>query len=242
MPISYADPAVAAFVVIPLLLLTLFGYGAYRVAGSRIAIIATVVAVLWMTATWMIAATGALRAFERRPPPFLLLPVAIVALAFYLAFSPLGRQLATGIPLYALIAVQAFRFPLEIAMHGLMERGIMPIQMSYSGRNFDILTGLTAIALSIALPIAAKRGLATKPLVLIWNILGLLLLLNIVSIAILSTPMFRYFGDDRLNVFVTYPPFVWLPSVMVLAALASHLLIFRALKSQRPHTPRPHHQ
>jgi hypothetical protein len=26
-----------------------------------------------------------------------------------------------------------------------------------------------------------------------------------------------------------YPPFVWLPAVMVLAALAGHLLIFRAL-------------
>ena len=27
--------------------------------------------------------------------------------------------------------------------------------------------------------------------------------------------------------FVTYTPFVWLPAVMVLAALAGHLLIFR---------------
>jgi hypothetical protein len=28
---------------------------------------------------------------------------------------------------------------------------------------------------------------------------------------------------------VTYPPFVWLPAVLVLAALAGHLVIFRAL-------------
>ncbi len=238
MPISYSDPAVAAFVIIPLVLLALFGYGAYRIAGALIATIATVVAVLWMTATWMIAASGALRAFERRPPPFILLPVAIVALAFYLAFGPLGRKLSTGVPLYALIAVQAFRFPLELAMHGLMERGLMPIQMSYSGRNFDILTGLTAIALAIAV----RLGIATKPLILAWNILGLTLLLNVVIVAILSTPMFRYFGNDRLNVFITYPPFVWLPAVMVLAALAGHLLIFRALKSQRTHTPRAHYQ
>jgi hypothetical protein len=225
MPISCADPAVAAFVVIPLFLLALFGYGAYRAAGSRNAIVATVVAVLWMTATSMVAGSGVLRAFEQSPPPFLLFLLGIVVLALTLVLSPLGRQLSKGIPLYALIAVQAFRFPLELAMHGLMERGIMPIQMSYSGSNFDILTGITAIALAVI----AKRGLATKTLLHIWNILGLLLLLNIVSIAILSTPRFRYFGDDRLNVFVTYPPFVWLPAVMVLAALAGHLLIFRAL-------------
>jgi heme exporter protein D len=32
---------------------------------------------------------------------------------------------------------------------------------------------------------------------------------------------------------VTYPPFVWLPAVMVLAALAGHLLIFRALSHRK---------
>jgi len=32
---------------------------------------------------------------------------------------------------------------------------------------------------------------------------------------------------------VMYPPFVWLPAVMVLAALAGHLLIFRAVESSR---------
>ena len=66
-------------------------------------------------------------------------------------------------------------------------------------------------------------------MVLAWNILGLLLVLNVVTVGILSTPRFRLFGDDRLNVFVTYPPFVWLPAVMVLAALAGHLIVFRAL-------------
>ena len=30
--------------------------------------------------------------------------------------------------------------------------------------------------------------------------------------------------------FVTYTPFVWLPAVMVVAALAGHLVIFRALR------------
>jgi hypothetical protein len=34
-------------------------------------------------------------------------------------------------------------------------------------------------------------------------------------------------------VWVTYPPYVWLPAVMVLAALAGHLLIFRALARER---------
>ena len=110
-------------------------------------------------------------------------------------------------------------------MHEMYERGVMPVQMSYSGRNFDIITGVSAFV--VAGLVAGGR--AGRWVIVAWNVLGLLLLLNVVTIAILSTPLFRYFGDDRLNVWVTYPPFVWLPAVMVLAALAGHLLVFRAI-------------
>jgi len=50
-------------------------------------------------------------------------------------------------------------------------------------------------------------------------------------VAVISTPLFRWFGDDKLNTWVTYPPFVWLPAVMVTAALIGHLLVFRWLAS-----------
>jgi hypothetical protein len=76
-------------------------------------------------------------------------------------------------------------------------------------------------------------GHAGVRLVRLWNVLGLLLLINIVTVAILATPRIRYFGDDHLNTWVTYTPFVWLPAVMVLAALAGHLIIFRARRVRR---------
>jgi hypothetical protein len=125
------------------------------------------------------------------------------------------------------VAAQSFRLPLELAMHAMYERGIMPLEMSYSGRNFDIVTGASAII--VALLVAAGRG--GRRLVLSWNVLGLVLLGNVVTVAILGTPAIRYFGDDHLNVWVTYAPFVWLPAIMVLAALAGHLVIFRALRA-----------
>jgi hypothetical protein len=61
-------------------------------------------------------------------------------------------------------------------------------------------------------------------------VLGLGLLVNVVTTAIMSTPLIRYFGDEHVVTFVTYTPFVWLPAVMVAAALAGHLVIFRALR------------
>ena len=70
-----------------------------------------------------------------------------------------------------------------------------------------------------------------------WNVLGLALLANIVGIAIASTPLFRAFGDDRLNTFVAYPPFVWLPAVLVTGALMGHILVWRKLAQRDAKMP-----
>ena len=229
------SPAVLAFIVIPLALLAAFGYGtatAWRRAGAskaaarRAALVALLAATAWMALTWTAAARGWLLDFHSTPPPFAWLVLGILGLAIAVAFSPVGRRLATHLPLWALVGVHGFRWPLEVAMHRLAERGIMPEQMSYTGRNFDVVTGVTAVIVAALV----WSGRAGRRLVIAWNIVGLGLLLNIVTIAILSTPRFAWFGPDRLNVFVMYPPFVWLPAVMVVAALAGHLIVFRAVK------------
>jgi hypothetical protein len=234
---ALTDAAVLPFIVLPLLLLALFLWGV-AAAGRRrgepagirrlTLLIAASVAIAWMAITWMLAATGQFRRWDATPPPFLLLVVAIVILAIRMSTGSFGARLASGLPLWTLVAVQSFRFPLETAMHALYERGIMPPQMTYTGRNFDIVTGITALVVALIV-----RRHPNRALVAAWNVMGLALLLNVVVVAILSTPAFARFGPDRLNVFVTYPPFVWLPAVMVLAALAGHLLIFRALSATR---------
>lgn len=230
---SWADPAVLTFIAIPVgLVLALLWYVdlAWRrldepAEGRRWALAVTAgTAAVWMGVTWMAADSGVLRGWDLVPPPLVVFVAGIVGLAVAIAFSGYGNRLITGVPIPLLIALQGFRLPLEVAMHEMYERGVMPVQMSYSGRNFDILTGISAFV--VAWLVASGRG--GRRLILVWNSLGFILLFNIVTIAILSTPLFRYFGDDRLNVWITYPPFVWLPAVMVLAALAGHLLIFRA--------------
>lgn len=229
---SPASPTDAAFVVIPLLLVGLLLWGtavAYRGDSARgTVLLIGAFAAAWMTATWLGASTGVFRLWDATPPPFAFLVIAIAALACLLAFSPLGTRLITAVPLWVLILVQSFRLPLELAMHARYEQGIMPVQMSYSGRNFDIVTGLTALAVAAIVRHRKGRGVA-----LAWNVMGLVLVLNVVTVGILSTPRFAYFGSDRLNVWITYPPYVWLPAVMVLAAIAGHLLIFRSLRLER---------
>ena len=232
------DVAVLAFVVMPVLLATGLAWGvaaASRRLGEdtamrrRAVLITAVGAAAWMGGTWLAAASGVLRQWQTTPPPFMILVAGIVALAVTIAFTTYGRRLTMGLPLWTLVAVQGFRLPLELAMHEMYERGVMPVQMSYEGLNYDIVTGTTAII--VAALTRARRG--GRALIAAWNVLGLVLLLNIVMVAILSTPRFAYYGTDRLNEWVADPPYVWLPAVLVLAALAGHLLVFRALRVVR---------
>jgi hypothetical protein len=226
------------FTSLPIALLLIVAV-AVRVAGvrrgeaaarARAAVILTlVVGAAWMAISALAAASGILRQWNATPPPLVGLVIGIVTLASLSAFTSYGRRLVEGLALAELIAFQAFRLPLELLMHRALVEGVMPEVMSYTGRNFDILTGLTAAVLA---PLVAS-GRAGRGIVLAWNLAGFVLLLNIVVVSILATPRFGYFGADQFNVWVTYPPFVWLPAVMVLVALGGHLLIFRAL-STRP--------
>lgn len=240
--LALTDPAVLPFVVIPIVLVLLLLWGvaaASRRLGEpapvrqRVLLWTAVIAAAWLAVTWLVAARGTLRLWNATPPPIAVLFVAILVLAARIAFGSFGRRLIDGLPIWTLVAVQSFRFPLETAMHALYEQGVMPAQMSYSGRNFDIVTGITALIVALMV----RRGHGGRVLVAAWNVMGFALLLNIVSIALASTPRFRYFGDDQLNTFVTYPPYVWLPAVMVLAAVAGHLLVFRALGTREPVRP-----
>jgi hypothetical protein len=189
------------------------------------------VAAAWMALWALVARSGALLDFERRPPPMMLMMLASIVAALALGLSPLGARLARGLPLAALVGFQAFRLPLELLMDRAARAGAMPVQMSFEGYNFDIVTG--ASALVVAGLIAAGR--APRALVVAWNILGIALLANIGVIAVASTPLFHAFGTapQDLNTWVATAPFVWLPTVLVACALAGHLFLTRRLLMDR---------
>jgi hypothetical protein len=72
----------------------------------------------------------------------------------------------------------------------------LPIQMSLEGRNFDVLTGI--LALPIGYLLIRKKTYSPK-IIIVFNVVGLLLLLNILIIAVLSMPTsFQYFANHPL--------------------------------------------
>ena len=230
---SPAPSAVSVgFVVLPVVVGLLAAAGYARAAGEgdrwRRFVVAAGVVAAWMALTAAVARSGVLLQFSRRPPPLMLLLLATAVASLAVSLSPVGSRLARGVPLAALIALQGFRLPLELLMHRAAQDGVMPVQMSFSGYNFDIVSGTTALL--VAGLVAAGR--APRWLVVAWNALGFALVLVIIAIAVASTPLFHAFGTapERLNTFVGRWPFVWLPTVLVVAAVAGHIVIARKLR------------
>jgi hypothetical protein len=177
-----------------------------------------------MGGSLLLALDAGLAKFDAAVAPFLPLTAACIALWVVIAASRVGRAVA-ALPIAALIAFHAFRLPLELMMHAAASAGVMPRQMSYSGWNFDIVTGITALLVA---PLAAFGGV-TRSALLAWNALGSALLLVIVIVAVVSSPPLLAFGADRANTWVAYAPFVWLPTVLVPAAAAGHVVLWRRL-------------
>ncbi|MGB8224210.1 MAG: hypothetical protein WCF10_16590 [Polyangiales bacterium] len=194
--------------------------------GSQRSVFYAFVAVgCWMAFTAALAQNGVLSDFDRRPPLLPILVAVSFGLAVAIAFSRFGTRVMDGISLAWLIGFQGFRLPLELLMQRAAEEGVMPIQMSFSGQNLDIISGATALLIAWLI----SRGLATKRTPWLWNILGSALLINVLVVAILSLPMFARWGPEQLNIWVSHAPFVWLPTLLVPFALIAHLLLWRKL-------------
>jgi hypothetical protein len=224
-------PIAFALLAVVVQFLFLIGvYWAYREKANVALVFLTtlVISAAWMMGTFIAAAKGKL-SFESRPPTMLFVFAGVFILALGAGFSRFGKQLAVGLPLAVLVGFQAFRFPLELLLHQAYRDGLMPVQMSYSGRNFDIVTGISAAALGLVL---WKRAIP-QWVVQAWNVMGILLLANILTIAVLSTPLpIRRFFQEPANVWIKDAPYVWLPAVFVLLAIMGHVVIARKLASR----------
>jgi hypothetical protein len=165
------------------------------------------------------------------PPRFLLLVVPPLLGIIALLVLPAGRRLIDQFDPKWLTWLNTVRLPAEITLLWLFLYKQVPQLMTFEGRNFDILSGLSA-------PFIAWFGYHKQKLgrvvLLGWNIICLGLLLNIVINAVLSAPFpFQQFAFDQPNVAVLYFPFVWLPGFIVPAVLLSHLVNIRLLRKSQ---------
>jgi small-conductance mechanosensitive channel len=168
-----------------------------------------------------LAASGFYLVTNGLPPRFIFAPVP-TTLILILLFAFNKKRFAGSLSLRLLTLLHVVRIPVEFVLFLLYKEGMIPQLMTFEGRNFDILSGLTA---PVIVWLAFRNGKTNRVLLIVWNFIALGLLINIVTNAILSLPTsFQQFAFDQPNRAVLYFPFIWLPAIIVPIVFVSHVL------------------
>ncbi len=182
---------------------------------------------IWLILQSSLAQKGFYQDTFAKPPRFLLaigIPFLVIIGLFV---TQKGKKLIDSLSLKMLTYLHIVRIPVEIVLFLLFLDKQIPQLMTFEGRNFDILAGISAPIMAY---LVFEKQLLSKKILLIWNFIGLALLLNIVVNAILSAPTpLQQFAFEQPNVAILKFPIVWLPSFIVPVVLLSHLVAIRRL-------------
>jgi hypothetical protein len=194
---------------------------------------ALIVIGVWVILQTVLGLSGFYRAAEAVPPrlPLLILPPIIYILILF--NTEKGRAFIDTLNLKWLTILHVVRIPVELVLFWLSVHKLVPELMTFQGRNFDILSGISA-------PFVWYFGFVNpklnKTVLLVWNFVCLGLVLNIMFSAVFSAPTkFQLFGFEQPNRAFGFFPFLLLPAFVVQVVLLSHLAAIRQLAS--PQTP-----
>jgi hypothetical protein len=197
---------------------------------TRKSVAALIVMSIWLIIQGIISLAGFYTDTAAEPPHFpalILPPVIFIGLLF---ISRRGRLWIDSCNNREIYLVHLVRIPVELVLYFLFLNKTVPELMTFSGSNFDILSGITA---PVIYYFGVVKQQLPKALMLLWNLVCIALLSNIVYHAILSAPLpFQKFGFEQPNIAVLYFPFTWLPAFIVPFVLFAHLAAIRNLISR----------
>ncbi|MEC5142422.1 hypothetical protein [Chitinophaga sp. 212800010-3] len=161
------------------------------------------------------------------PPRFLLLTLPPLLFLLISLIIPVGRRFIDNLNIRTLTVLHTVRIPVEIVLYWLFLNKAIPGEMTFEGRNFDILSGLSA---PLVWYVGFVKGRLNKPLLLIWNLICLGLLMNIVMIVMLSVvTKLVPLAPEQPKIAFVYFPFLLLPSCLVPLVLYAHVAAIRRL-------------
>lgn len=189
-----------------------------RTAGAAIGV------VLWLGLAASLVASGWVEAVPGRLPMF---GAGIMLVSVLLGCSRLGKWLALAVSVPWLLAFQGFRLPLELVLHSWANQGVIPETMTWTGQNWDVLSGLAALVLA---PFSRR----SHAVAWIGNIIGFVLLLNVGRVAVFSAPVPFGWHDVQPKLLLPFHlPYALILPVCVGGALIGHLVLTRALLQEK---------
>ncbi len=175
---------------------------------------------VWLGLLGAVVASGKMTSLPMNGLPFFFGSILLVSVG--LGLSPVGARLATGVPLAALVGFQAFRLPLELVLHEWAAQGTIPGTMTWTGQNWDIVSGIVAL---VCAPLAGRYPVAAR----FANIVGFALLLNVMRVAIMSSPFPFGWGQQPPLLLALHLPYALIGPVCVGGALLGHVVLTRRL-------------
>jgi hypothetical protein len=209
------------FVILSILVVGIVVIGIHHTSGPAVGRKALVLTLSWLTLTGVLGWTELLDTWA--PPPMGVLLMAGLVFLAWAARQPWTMRLGE-LPLRLLVGFQAFRILVELLLHEAVAKGIANPTMTWTGTNFDMIPGVTALLLVPFVDRINPRVLQG------WNLTMAGVLVVTVVTGILAAPSpFRQIMGDPPNVFIAGFPGVWLPTILVLVAWLGHIVLFRRL-------------
>lgn len=161
------------------------------------------------------------------PPRVLLVLLPASLLIIYGLLAKQNKWVGTKRNVLTNTLSHVIRIPVEIVLYHLFIHKMVPELMTFEGRNFDILVGISALLISLFI---YTKKITTKGLI-IWNLIGLFFVLFILVNGLLSAEFtFQQFGFEQPNKALLYFPYILLPAVVVPIVIYTHLSEITRLK------------
>jgi len=174
----------------------------------------------WLILQATLAVTGFYQFTDSLPPRIVAIGIlpTLILIAVLFIFS---RDIIDKFPLKTLTLIHIVRIPVELVLYWLFQNGQIPQVMTFEGRNFDILVGITA---PLVVWFVFRNDKINSKILIGWNLFGLILLFNIVSHAALAIPSpLQQISFEQPNRAVLFFPFIWLPTTIVPIVFFCHL-------------------
>lgn len=222
------------FILLPLAVLAALSVLLIRSSLSLWWIVAVMAG--WMALTSVLALSGVLAQFGSGQPRIPVLVLIQLTFIVWLAWSSRWSGALAQIQQVHLVGLQCFRIPVEFLLAEMAEHKLLAMEMTFYGRNLDILVGATAVMLAVWLRRDGEDSL--RPVVLGWNLLGLCTLTTVLSHGLLSIPYpFQLLYLSVPTSIVAHFPVVWLLTVLVPIAYLLHIISIRRCLALRIDTP-----
>lgn len=180
-----------------------------------------IIILVWGIVQSLLAYSGFYQNTKSIPPRFILVLLPTI---LFMIYGLLPRQRNYVLERHNInisTFLHSVRIPVELVLFPLFINKMIPELMTFEGRNFDILAGITSPIIGYFF---LKKKLSGNVMI-IWNVICLGLVLFILFNGVLSveTP-FQQFGFEQPNRALFYFPFILLPAVIVPIVIYTHII------------------